>query len=73
MEGGIGDFGAGGVMVKIWALNNALCLAIVSSTKKVSITSRTIVGWVDVFTRATYGDIIIENLSYCQKANNLEQ
>ena len=31
----------------------------------------TIVGWVDVFTRATYRDIIIESLSYCQKAKGL--
>lgn len=31
----------------------------------------TIVGWVDIFTRATYRDIIIESLSYCQKAKGL--
>ena len=31
----------------------------------------TIVGWVDVFTRATYRDIIIESLSYCQQAKGL--
>jgi putative transposase len=31
----------------------------------------TIVGWVDVFTRATYRDIIIESLSYCQRAKGL--
>ena len=31
----------------------------------------TIVGWVDVFTRATYRDIIIESLSYCQQTKGL--
>jgi hypothetical protein len=31
----------------------------------------TIVGWVDVFTRATYRDMIIESLSYCQQAKGL--
>ncbi len=31
----------------------------------------TIVGWVDIFTRATYRDIIIESLSYCQRAKGL--
>lgn len=31
----------------------------------------TIVGWIDVFTRKTYADIIIENLKYCQQKEGL--
>lgn len=31
----------------------------------------TVVGWVDVFTRASYRDIILESLSYCQEAKGL--
>ncbi len=31
-----------------------------------------VVGWVDVFTRQVYRDIIIENLEYCQKNKGLE-
>jgi REP element-mobilizing transposase RayT len=32
----------------------------------------TVVGWVDVFTRASYRDIIIDSLSYCRKAKGLQ-
>ncbi len=31
-----------------------------------------VVEWVDIFTRQTYRDIIIENLGYCQKNKGLE-
>jgi REP element-mobilizing transposase RayT len=30
------------------------------------------VGWVDVFTRPTYKDILVESLRYCQQAKGLE-
>jgi putative transposase len=30
-----------------------------------------IVGWVDIFTRKTYRDIVIESLKYCQKNKGL--
>ncbi len=30
------------------------------------------VGWVDVFTRPTYKDILVESLRYCQEAKGLE-
>jgi len=30
------------------------------------------VGWIDVFTRPIYKDILIESLSYCQKEKGLE-
>ena len=32
----------------------------------------TIVGWIDVFTRKIYRDIVIESLKYCQKEKGLE-
>lgn len=31
-----------------------------------------VVGWVDVFTRREYRDILIESLAYCQKEKSLE-
>ncbi len=31
----------------------------------------TIIGWVDVFTRQSYRDIIIESLNHCQKEKGL--
>ena len=31
----------------------------------------TVVGWIDVFTRKTYAEIIIENLKYCQQNEGL--
>ena len=31
----------------------------------------TVVGWVDVFTRKTYRDFIVENLRYCQEQKDL--
>lgn len=30
-----------------------------------------VVGWVDVFTRKSYRDIVIKNLQYCQKSKGL--
>lgn len=30
------------------------------------------VGWIDVFTRKSYKDVIVESLSYCQKEKGLE-
>lgn len=30
----------------------------------------TVVGWIDVFTRKNYCDIIIDSLEYCRKINN---
>jgi len=32
----------------------------------------TVAGWVDIFSRSTYKDIIVENLKYCQQNENLE-
>ena len=32
----------------------------------------TIVGWVDVFSRKEYKDILVENLKYCQEKENLQ-
>ena len=32
----------------------------------------TIVGWIDIFTRKMYRDIVIDSLSYCQKEKDLE-
>lgn len=32
----------------------------------------TVVGWVDVFTRAAYRDIVIESLAYCRQAKGLQ-
>jgi len=32
----------------------------------------TIVGWIDLFTRECYKEIIIDNLKYCQQNENLE-
>jgi putative transposase len=32
----------------------------------------TIVGWVDIFTRKIYRDIVIDSLKYCQKEKGLE-
>ncbi|MCK9638941.1 MAG: transposase [Prolixibacteraceae bacterium] len=32
----------------------------------------TVQGWVDVFTRNAYKDIVVENLAYCQKLKGLE-
>lgn len=32
----------------------------------------TVVGWVDIFTRNEYKDILIKNLQYCQQNENLE-
>jgi len=32
----------------------------------------TVVGWVDVFTRKEYRDILVENLNYCQEKEGLE-
>lgn len=32
----------------------------------------TVAGWIDVFSRKEYKDIIVENLSYCQKQEGLE-
>ena len=32
----------------------------------------TVVGWIDVFTRAQYCDILIENLKYCQREKGLQ-
>lgn len=31
----------------------------------------TVVGWIDVFTRKEYADIIVENLEFCQKEKDL--
>ena len=31
----------------------------------------TVVGWIDIFTRQKYADIIIENLKYCQQKEDL--
>src|SRR6266567_2489730 len=35
-------------------------------------TSFAVVGWVDVFTRTEYKDIIVKSLSYCQQKKGLE-
>ena len=32
----------------------------------------TVVGWIDVFTRKIYADIIIENLKFCQQNEGLK-
>jgi putative transposase len=32
----------------------------------------TVVGWIDVFTRSKYSDVILESLEYCQKNKGLE-
>ena len=32
----------------------------------------TVMGWIDLFTRAIYKDIIVRNLQYCQKKEKLE-
>jgi putative transposase len=32
----------------------------------------TVVGWIDVFSRSIYSDLIIKNLSYCQQFKGLE-
>ena len=32
----------------------------------------TVVGWVDVFTRQAYKDILVENLQYCQQKEGLD-
>ncbi len=32
----------------------------------------TIIGWIDIFTRKTYRDIVIDSLKYCQKEKGLE-
>ena len=32
----------------------------------------TVVGWVDVFTRQDYRDILVQNLSHCQEKEGLE-
>ncbi len=32
----------------------------------------TIAGWIDVFTRARYCDILVENLKYCQQERSLD-
>ncbi len=32
----------------------------------------TIVGWIDVFTRRDYCDIVIKNLKYCQEHKGME-
>ena len=34
--------------------------------------SFSVVGWIDIFSRQKYRDIIIDNLSYCQKNKGLE-
>ena len=31
----------------------------------------TVVGWIDVFTRKEYADIIVQNLEFCQKEKDL--
>ncbi len=31
-----------------------------------------VVGWIDLFTRSIYKDIIVQNLQYCQQKENLE-
>jgi putative transposase len=32
----------------------------------------TVVGWIDVFTRTKYADIIVENLNYCREKEGLQ-
>jgi putative transposase len=32
----------------------------------------TVVGWIDVFTRSRYSDVILESLAYCQENKGLE-
>ena len=32
----------------------------------------TVVGWIDVFTRSRYSDVILESIAYCQKNKGLE-
>lgn len=31
----------------------------------------TVVGWIDVFTRSSYADLVLESLRYCQKHKGL--
>lgn len=39
---------------------------------EINFVTLTVVGWINVFTRRTYKDFIIENLSYCQKHKGLK-
>ena len=32
----------------------------------------TVVGWIDIFTRSKYSDVILESLVFCQKNKGLE-
>lgn len=32
----------------------------------------TVVGWIDVFTRSRYADVLIDSLRYCQQSKNLD-
>nr|WP_317127252.1 hypothetical protein [Botryobacter ruber] len=32
----------------------------------------TVVGWIDVFTRREYAEIIVDNLNYCSSRKGLE-
>lgn len=40
-------------------------------TDELYFTTLTVVDWIDVFTRRSYSDLIIENLAYCQQHLNL--
>lgn len=44
----------------------------ITTTDELYFVTLTTVGWVDVFTRNDYKNILFENLKYCQQIENLE-
>jgi REP element-mobilizing transposase RayT len=43
----------------------------IATTDELYFVTITIVDWIDLFTRRIYSDVVIENLSYCQKHKHL--
>ncbi len=43
-----------------------------ASSDKLYFITLTVVGWIDIFTRNEYKNIIVQNLKYCQENENLE-
>jgi REP element-mobilizing transposase RayT len=43
----------------------------IRNQKEMHFVSFAVVGWVDVFTRKEYKDIVVENLKFCQKEKGL--
>jgi len=43
-----------------------------TTTDELFFVTLSVVGWIDLFTRSIYKDIIVQNLQYCQQKENLE-